>query len=74
MIWHPVDERKPVKAGRYLVADMMVDEPYVAAYTKRRGFLDEDDVTLNPWVTHWMELPKHPSSGSSAHHFQEGSK
>lgn len=61
MIWHPVEQKMPRKAGRYLVADLMVSEPYVADYTKRRGFIDEDGGSLKPWVTHWMDLPKHPA-------------
>jgi hypothetical protein len=58
--WVKYADRKPPGANIYLVADRTAGAPYIAWYTKREGFVDGDEDTLDPWITHWMELPPMP--------------
>jgi hypothetical protein len=56
---------KPPVRGSYLVVDCMVGCPYVAYYTKSRGWEDDGGDSLNKWITHWMPLPPMPTDMTS---------
>jgi hypothetical protein len=58
--WVTYSEKSPPRADRYLVADSIVDAPYIAYFTKRNGFTDDTYGPLDQYVTHWQELPPMP--------------
>lgn len=72
MEWHYLDERKPLKSGKYLVAAQHIStgkmtlgvNPFITEYsTKTKSFSFDDAMeerNLKPRIYVWCEIPSHP--------------
>jgi hypothetical protein len=55
--WIVYHDKSPPRADNYLVADSYYGQPYIAHFTKRDGFTDDEGESLDAYITHWQEVP-----------------